>query len=477
MRRKVEEELVRLEKLDIIKKVEGPTPWVSPIVAVPKPKSPNEVRICIDMRMPHTEIQRERHITPTLDDILCDLSGATVFFKLDLNNGYQQLELDPSSRYITTFSTHCGLRRYKRLNFGINSAAELFQNAIRNCILDIPGCINVSDDIMIYGVNQEAHDKSLTAVMERLKEKGLTLNRTKCAFNKTTLEFFGQIFSSNGTSPDPKKVKDIKEAAQPQNAKEVRSLLGLANYCSRYIPGLASITQPLRDLTRNDAVWDWTSVHTTALNQLKDALSQDAVNAYFDVNKDTHLIVDASPVGLSAIMTQHDKHGHSRVIAYASRSLTDVEGRYSQTEREALAVTWGCLHFHLYIYGRSVTVITDHQPRVSIFGNQKSKPPLRIERWVLKFQQYECNIVYQPGKNNPADYISRHPTSGCDISIRESKLADEYVNFVIENAVLKAITPDELEAGTVRDEMLQQIMTCVIDGRWKAIQKSPDARL
>ena len=276
MRRKVEEELVRLDKLDIIEKVEGPTPWVSPIVAVPKPKSPNEVRICIDMRMPNTAIQRERHITHTLDDIVCDL-----------NNGYHQLELDPSSCYITTFSTHCGLRRYKRFNFGINSAAEIFQNAIRNCILDIPGCIKVSDDIMIYGWNQEAHDKSLTAVMERLQEKGLTLNRNKCAFNKTTFEFFGQIFSSNGTSPDPKKVNDIKEAAQPQNAKEVRSLLGLANYCSRYIPGLASITQPLRDLTRNDAVWDWTPVHTTALNQLNDALSQDAVNAYFDVNKDT----------------------------------------------------------------------------------------------------------------------------------------------------------------------------------------------
>ena len=191
MRRKVEEELVRLEKLDIIEKVEGPTPWVSPIVAVPKPKSPNEVRICIDMRMPNTAIQRERHITPTPDDILCNLNGATVFSKLDLNNGYHQLELDPSSRYITTFSTHCGRRRYKRMNFGINSAAEIFQNAIRYCILDIPGCINVSDEIMIYGVNQEAHDKSLTSVMERLKEKGLTLNRNKCAFNKTNLELFG----------------------------------------------------------------------------------------------------------------------------------------------------------------------------------------------------------------------------------------------------------------------------------------------
>ena len=107
MRRKVEDELVWLEDLDIIEKVDGPTPWVSPIVVVPKPKSPNEVRICVDMRIPNTAIQRERHITPTLDDILCDLNGATVFSKLDLNNGYHQLELHEESRYITTFSTHC----------------------------------------------------------------------------------------------------------------------------------------------------------------------------------------------------------------------------------------------------------------------------------------------------------------------------------------------------------------------------------
>ena len=119
MRRKAEEELVRLEKLDIIETVHEPTPWVSPTTAVPKqkPKTPDEVRICVDMRLPNKAIQRERHIT-------------TVFSKLDLNNGYLQLELDPTSRYITTFSTHCGLRRYKIFNFGINSAAENFQNAI-----------------------------------------------------------------------------------------------------------------------------------------------------------------------------------------------------------------------------------------------------------------------------------------------------------------------------------------------------------
>ena len=160
--------------------------------------------------------------------------------------------------------------------------------------------------MLIFGRIQEAHDKSLKAAFEKLKEIGLTLNKNKCVFNKSTLEFFGHIFNVKGVSPDPKKVQDIKRAEPPKVPKEVRCLLGLANYCTRYIPGLASTTEPLRDLTKNDRAWNWTSIQDDALSKLKDALSQDVINSYFDVNKDTSLIVDASPVGLGAVLVQHD---------------------------------------------------------------------------------------------------------------------------------------------------------------------------
>ena len=102
------------------------------------------------MRMPNKAIKRTRHIMPTVDDILMRLIEATVFSKLDLNSGYHQLELDEQSRNITTFSTHVGLRRYKRLNFGVTSAAEIFQNHIAEIISDIPAVLNTSDDILIY---------------------------------------------------------------------------------------------------------------------------------------------------------------------------------------------------------------------------------------------------------------------------------------------------------------------------------------
>ena len=119
---------------DLIEEVDGgATPWVSPIVVAPKPKSPNEVRICVDMREPNRAITRTRYIIPTVDDIIVDLNGAKVFSKLDLVKGYNQLVLAESSRNITCF-THAGLFRYKRLCFGINSAAEIFQNTLRNVL-------------------------------------------------------------------------------------------------------------------------------------------------------------------------------------------------------------------------------------------------------------------------------------------------------------------------------------------------------
>ena len=133
IRKKVEVELKELGRQDIIEHVDGPTPWVSPVVVAPKPKNPKKIRICVDMRESNTAVKRERHITPT-DDIIHPLNGSVLFSKLDLNKGYHQLEVTPESRYVTTFSTHVGLRRYKRLSFGISSAAEVFQEAIRMVI-------------------------------------------------------------------------------------------------------------------------------------------------------------------------------------------------------------------------------------------------------------------------------------------------------------------------------------------------------
>lgn len=126
--------------------------------------------------------------------------------------------------------------------------------------------------------------------------------------------------------------------------------------------------------------------------------------SYFDPQKTSTLLVDASPVGLGAILNQPgtDSSG-DKVIAYASRALTSVEQHYSQTEREALAIVCACEHFHLYLYGLHFTGITDQKPLELIFNNPRASPPARLERWRLRLQQYTFTVQYKVGKSNPAD--------------------------------------------------------------------------
>ena len=248
MRKKVARELDQLEQQGIIEKVDGPTPWVSPLVITPKKSG--DVRICVDMRMANRAINRERHPTPTIDDLIHTLNGATVFSKLDLRAGYHQLTLAPESRYITTFATHKGLRRYARLNFGTNSASEIFQMVINELIRDIPEALNISDDVIVFGKTQAEHDAALQAVFRKFAEVNLTLNKKKCEFNKKSITFFGFVFSGQGISPDPKKVEAIKNAKPPTTTSGVRSFLGMATYCAKFIPNFSDTSEPLRELTK-----------------------------------------------------------------------------------------------------------------------------------------------------------------------------------------------------------------------------------
>ena len=137
-------------------------------------------------------VQRERHPTPSVEEILHDLNGSSVLPKLDLNKGYHQLELDPKSRGSTTFATHRGIYCYQRLAFGISSAVEISQYQIQTALASIPGCRNLSDDILVYGKTQLEHDAALRNVFQILRDKGLTLHRSKCAFSKANLNIFSR---------------------------------------------------------------------------------------------------------------------------------------------------------------------------------------------------------------------------------------------------------------------------------------------
>ena len=151
-----------------------------------------------------------------------DLNGAKYFSKLDMLQVYHQLELSPSSRNITTFTTHAGLYRFKRPNYRTNSAAETFQNTPQQVLRDIDGVRNIADIILVYRATLKEHKQCL----KRLELHGLTLNLDKCKFLKNNLEFFGLLFSHEGAQADPKKISTFNNSTRPSTVSEIISLPG-----------------------------------------------------------------------------------------------------------------------------------------------------------------------------------------------------------------------------------------------------------
>ena len=217
----------------------------------------------------------------------------------------------------------------------------------------------------------------------------------------------GHTLTSEGLKPQDSKIQAVLQTERPTNVKEVKSYLGLVSYCSKFVPQFATISEPLRKLTRKREQFRWEKEQQDAFETLKSALTSAEVMSYYDSNAETRLIVDASPVGLGAILEQKHK-GHFRPVAYASRTLNAVERRYSQIEREALAVTWGIERFHVYLYGINFTVLTDHKPLISIF-KPNHEPPAKITKWLLRLQSYTFKLEFQPGVLNASDALSRSP--------------------------------------------------------------------
>ena len=148
--------------------------------------------------------------------------------------------------------------RYKRLLFGVNFVSKQYHYEIQTAVAGIEGQENISDEIIVQGKDQKEHDLQLEKAIVRLKERGLTPIAEKCQFSMDKLTFFGMVLSGNGLSCTEEKVKAVKEAREPRTVSETRSFLGLVNYCGRFIPDLATVSEPLRCLTKSiGSCWDF----------------------------------------------------------------------------------------------------------------------------------------------------------------------------------------------------------------------------
>ena len=257
----------------------------------------------------------------------------------------------------------------------------------------IEGATAIMDDILIAGSNTEQHDAVLCKVIERATTYNLKLNLQKCLIRQPAVPYIGHLLTSEGLKPDPSKVAAVRAMPTPKNKDDVKRFLGFVTYLAKFIPNLSELDAPLRELLKIDAVFDWQPAQEEAFIKLKEQCCSQPVLKYFDVRKPVEIQCDASQHGLSAVLIQD-----GQPIAYSSRSLTDVEGRYAQIEKEMLSIVHACKKFHPYIFGKEVTVYNDHKPLEQILKKPLLAAPMRLQRMILNLQWYDLIVKYRKGK-------------------------------------------------------------------------------
>ena len=328
----------------------------------------------------------------------------TRFTIADFNKGYWIVELDPESRKYTMMTLDIGRFQWTRLPMGSIVAQDVFQRKLDGIFLDVPGVTGIAGDMVIYGRSDLEHDKHLINFLEVCRKNTLTLNPDKMQFRLPQVSFFGHQWSAKGLSPDPKKIAAVKRMKLPQDVEMMRSFLRLVNYLNRFSPCLAELSEPLREICRQDTEFVLNESVCVAFSRTKEEISKNVTLPYFNPKSATTMQTDASKKGLGAVILQD-----SRPVMFASWALTGAEKNYQNLERECLVMIWGMEKFHYFLYGKQFTLETDQKPLVSIYKKHMVEISPRIQRLIVRSFPYQpFDVHYRRGKEIPlVDALSR----------------------------------------------------------------------
>lgn len=407
----VEEELENMLKLGIVEP--SRSPWSSPIVLLDKPDGTR--RFCVNYKALNSVTKPDAYPLPKVTHILDRLRDARYLSSLDIKSAFWQIPLDPDSKEKTAFTVPGrGLYHFNAMPFGLSNAPATWQRFIDNVLgpeLEVNVFVYL-DDIVLVSSDFDKHLEILDKVLGRLKDAKLTLNKAKCQFCRSELKYLGYMVDSRGLRVDPSKVEAILQIPVPKNAKEVRQYVGTASWYRRFIPDFSTRLYPLTSMLKKGIKFVWTDEAQRAFDYIRSCLIKSPILSCPNFEKPFSVACDASGVGLGAVLTQCTDEGEV-VIAYASRTLSRTEQKFSATERECLAVVWAVERFRPYIEGTHFTVITDHYSLLWLY-NLKD-PQGRLARWALRLQPYDFKLVHRKGKEHVVpDMLSRLPQGGED---------------------------------------------------------------
>ena len=325
-----------------------------------------------------------------------------------------------------------------------------------------------------HKINAFLYDFCLTA-WHRCKEVNLHLNKEKCNFRCTSIPFFGQVILRREVQPDPQKIKALTDMQVPNNKKELQGFLGIINYLGKFSPGTADVCEPLHKLTSSKVIWTWNASYQSLFNKAKLLIQSDMSMKFYNATKLLYLETDASDICLGLALLQtckgticlKDTVPNNTIlcpIAFASKSLTGAEHRYSNTETEALGILYGLKKFHHYCFTREVHVLTDQKLLVAILKKDVAMLSQCIQHILLNIHQYRVQILYKSGPEIfTADWLSWHNHQGDkDEPIQDMDIRVEAIQNTTD--ILECISISQVQQAMAQDEHFQRLKNIIITG-------------
>ena len=308
-------------------------------------------------------------------------------------------------------------------------------------------------------------------LLQRCRDKGITLNPNKFNFAEENVKFVGYSVTSEGIEDDPEKISAIEKFPKPSNISELRSFLGLVNQLSEFSHEISTKVTPLRGLLSQKNQYQWLSCHDTAFEETEKALKSPPVLGHYDPKKEITLLTDASKLnGLGYAMIQKE-NGRSKLIKCGSRFLLPVESRYSTTELEFLAIVWAVNKCYIYLTGlENFTVVTDHRPLISILNKQTLEQisNQRIQRLKEKISRYNLETVWKQGKNHLIpDALSRRPTEKPnEDDLHSAETLCNYERNVVfnENDEKHNLDMKNIKIEAEKDEQYTELKNIILQG-------------
>ncbi|CAH1436072.1 unnamed protein product [Lactuca virosa] len=413
--------------------------------------------MCIDYRELNKLTVKNRYPLPRIDDLFDQLQGASWFSKIDLRSGYHRMRVRDEDIQKTAFRTRYGHYEFVVMPFGLTNAPAAFMdlmNRVYRPMLDHSVIVFI-DDILVYSRSREQYEEHLREILGVLRSERLYAKFSKCDFWLREVQFLGHLVNQNRILVDPAKIEVVMSWEVPRSPSEIRSFLGLAGYYRRFMKDFSRIVVPLTRLTRKGVAFSWGPEQQASFEALRQRLCEARVLALPEGMEDVVVYYDASISGLGTMLMQR---GH--VIAYASRQLKPHETRYPTHDLELGAVVFALKIWRHYLYGVRCTIYTDHKNLKYLMDQPNLN--MRQRRWLDVVKDYECEILYHPGKANVvADALSRRAESAPIRDVRMRLTVMTPVLDIIREAQVEAMRPENRK----REWVIGQVSEFIADSR------------